>query len=301
MKFKEYMHVEKLGSTETEGILDGACYIFPKLDGTNASIWIDDDGWRFNIPTVMAGSRKRELSADKDNAGFWQWATSHPVIKELLIRRRWRLYGEWLVPHTLRTYTDDAWRKFYVFDVEDEHGNLLHYKEYAQELELCGIDFICPFSVSYHPSLEESASWLDRSTFLIKEGKGAGEGIVIKNYDFTNRYGRKVWAKLVREDYKAAKNTGSKLKPRDNQDVESAIVNRYVGNAMVDKVHAKIANEMDGWSNRHIPRLLSTVYHDLVKEEMWDAIKNLKFPVVNFRTLNHLTTAKVKELRPDLF
>ena len=28
-----------------------------------------------------------------------------------------RLFGEWLIPHRLRTYRDDAWKRFYVFDV----------------------------------------------------------------------------------------------------------------------------------------------------------------------------------------
>lgn len=42
MKFNKYQHVEKLGNKEVEGINIGTCYVFPKIDGTNASIWNDD-------------------------------------------------------------------------------------------------------------------------------------------------------------------------------------------------------------------------------------------------------------------
>lgn len=42
MNFHPYQHVEKLGTAEVDGILDGTVYVFPKLDGANASVWLDD-------------------------------------------------------------------------------------------------------------------------------------------------------------------------------------------------------------------------------------------------------------------
>lgn len=36
MQFKKYIHLEKYGTTETQGIELGTAYVFPKLDGTNA-------------------------------------------------------------------------------------------------------------------------------------------------------------------------------------------------------------------------------------------------------------------------
>ena len=44
MTFKKYPKIHRLGKEETEGILDGVCYIEEKLDGANASIWIDKRG-----------------------------------------------------------------------------------------------------------------------------------------------------------------------------------------------------------------------------------------------------------------
>ena len=37
-EFVKYQHVERLGTDETEGILDGIVYVFYKIDGTNGSV-----------------------------------------------------------------------------------------------------------------------------------------------------------------------------------------------------------------------------------------------------------------------
>jgi hypothetical protein len=67
MEFKKYMHLERFGTSEVEGIEIGTTYVFPKLDGTNASVWFEDG-------KIKAGSRNRELSFDNDNAGFYKWS-----------------------------------------------------------------------------------------------------------------------------------------------------------------------------------------------------------------------------------
>ena len=58
MYFRKYQHIERFGTMEVEGIELGLCYIFPKIDGTNSSVWLGEDG------QIHAGSRKRELSLE---------------------------------------------------------------------------------------------------------------------------------------------------------------------------------------------------------------------------------------------
>lgn len=65
MNFKKYQHIEKLGTTEVEGILEGQVSLFYKIDGTNSCIFLKDDN------TLGFGSRTRELTLDKDNGGFY--------------------------------------------------------------------------------------------------------------------------------------------------------------------------------------------------------------------------------------
>ena len=61
--FKKYQHIERLGTDETEGILDGLVYVFPKIDGTNGSIWWEPtcmSKTTKNHGCIRFGSRNRE-------------------------------------------------------------------------------------------------------------------------------------------------------------------------------------------------------------------------------------------------
>jgi len=288
----KYQHVERFGNVEVEGIEFGECYIFPKIDGTNASVWIEGGEPHF-------GSRKRELE-DSDNAGFKAENLHNETIMCLLENRpELRLYGEWLVPHSLKTYAPDAWRKFYVFDVctvSDEGGlTYLPYDEYSPLLDKFGVEYIPPIAVVKNPSYERLVDIIKQNNYLMDSPDSVGEGIVVKRYDFKNRFGKTVWAKIVTADFKAKhiKAMGPRV-ITEKQMVEQEIVDKYLTKSMVEKVYNNISVEQDGWSSKFTMRLLSTVYHDLVIEELWPAIKHMKNPTINFKTLQYLTFAKVK-------
>ena len=306
--FVKYQHLERFGTSEVDGIEMGTVYIFPKIDGTNASVWLAEDG------TVQAGSRKRHLSVEDDNAGFCAWATNEPSIREyLLANPTHRLFGEWLVPHSLRTYREDAWRKFYVFDVAtvkdtselthegDSKLRYLHYEVYRPGLEAFGIDYIPPIATATNSNKEQLTEQLKKNVFLIEDGKGVGEGIVIKNYAFVNRFNRQTWAKIVTSEFKEkhVKTMGApELKGR--KQVEAEIANEYVTTALCEKVYAKIENE-GGFTSRRIPQLLNTVFYDVVREDTWNYVKKHKMPTIDFSTLQKHVFAKVKERMPHLF
>lgn len=300
MNFVKYQHVERYGNAEVEGIEAGTCYVFPKIDGTNASVWLGEDG------LVHAGSRKRELALDNDNAGFMNAIVKDERIKTFLKDNpSMRLYGEWLVPHSLKTYRDDAWRKFYVFDVcigNEESGlEYLPYPYYSIILQRYGIDYIAPIRIIRNGGLDEFVRCLEQNDYLIKDGAGTGEGIVIKNYDYKNKYGRQTWAKIVTSEFKDKhrKEMGAPVTEVDL--IEARVVDRFVTNAFVEKEYAKIANENNGWTSKMIPQLLSRVFHELICEEMWNILKAFKNPAINFKVLNNFTIAKIKEVKPELF
>jgi hypothetical protein len=211
-----------------------------------------------------------------------------------------RLYGEWLVPHTLKTYIDAAWRNFYVFDVVSEDGRYLPYEEYKVLLDKYNIEYIPPICKVNNPTYERLVNQLEKNGYLVKDGDGTGEGIVIKNYDFVNKYGRTTWAKIVKNEFKAkhAKTDVTELK--ENKIVEDEIALKYVTKSLVEKEYSKIDAE-SGWRSQYIPRLLNTVYYCLVKEESWNFIKEFKNPTIDFKRLHYFTTARVKELKPELF
>lgn len=294
-EFKKYMHVERFGNTEVSGIENGECWIFPKIDGTNASVWM-------NNGAVQCGSRRRHLSTSEDNAGFCEWAKKENSIIEFLnCNTDLRLFGEWLVPHTLKTYTEKSWRNFYVFDVfNDATGAFIPYEEYKLMLDEFEINYIPALALVNNPNPEQLTKFLDKNTFLVKDGEGTGEGIVIKNYDFVNRYGRTVWAKIVKNEFKTQHGKNNKIKPTLlTEEIEMEIVDKFLTPALVEKTYAKIS--IDGWESKMIPKLLNVVFYDMVNEEIWNICKKFKMPKIDFRRLNTLAIQKIKEIKPEIF
>ena len=131
-------------------------------------------------------------------------------------------------------------------------------------------------------------------------GSQIGEGVVIKRYNFVNKFGRTVWAKLVRNEFKAKhqKCMGPTVITA-KATIERTIAEEYVTASLVEKEYAKIA--LDGWSSKCIPRLLGTVWHCLISEEAKNFIKKHRNPTVDFKLLNRYCNARVKELKPEVF
>lgn len=292
MTFIKYQHLERFGTIETEGIDRGMCYIFPKIDGTNSSLW-----WNRGL---QAGSRNRHLTLENDNRGFYEWALEQSSFQDFFLEYpQLRLYGEWLIPHTLKTYQESAWRKFYVFDVIGESG-YLPYDEYSELLDKYDIEYIPPICKIENPTYERLISLLERNTYLIEDGKGTGEGIVIKNYDYKNRFGRVVWAKIVKNEFKAKHQKVSVTEVKESKIIEQEIVEKFVTKSLIEKEFAKIESE-SGWSSKFIPRLLNTVFYCLVKEDSWNFIKEHKNPTIDFKRLLYFSNNRVKELMAHLF
>jgi hypothetical protein len=298
--FKKYQHIERFGTDEVLNIELGNCFIFPKVDGTNASVWIEDG-------QIRAGSRNRDITPpNSDNAGFYEHISKDDRIKAYLTENpNHRLFGEWLVPHSLKTYRADCWRKFYIFDVctdKEDELEYIPYEIYKPLLDAHNLDYVPAIAMIKSGNYEQMIHWLDKNNYLIEDGKGNGEGIVIKNYDFYNKFGRQTWAKIVTSEFKEkhAKEMGA-CEVNGRKMVEEEIVGKYVTEALVNKTYDKIKVEKDGWQSKYIPELLNRVYYDLVNEETWNFVKEMKRPTVNFTTLFALSTHKIKELRKDIF
>lgn len=300
MSFVRYQHIERWGNTEVQDIQFGTCHVFPKIDGTNASVWVDD-----NL-NLCCGSRKQEVSVGDDNQGFAAFVQeSEPIQQFLLDYPQCTLFGEWLVPYSLKAYRADAWEKFYVFDVmrpsNDKGLDYLTYEEYQPLLESAGLDYIPEMAIIHNGNYEMFLKQLEQNDFLMQDGH-KGEGIVIKNYNFQNRFGRQTWAKIVSSEFKKKnqKTMGAPLK-EGKQMIEQLIADEFVTLALCQKVKSKIEASQAGWSSRHISRLLQTVYYDVVREECWTFVKKHKNPTIDFKTLQTLVILRIKYLLPEVF
>lgn len=88
--------------------LSRGCVITEKIDGTNASIYIGEDG------EFLVGSRNRWITPEDDNFGFAKWAYEN---KEALLRLGYgHHFGEWWGIGIQRHYGETR-RNFSLFNV----------------------------------------------------------------------------------------------------------------------------------------------------------------------------------------
>lgn len=317
-EFRKYDHVEHLDRPEVKGIEMGTVHIFPKIDGTNASVWLDGAG------QVQSGSRTRQLTIDADNAGFCAWVNSDDLKAARLrewLRANLIIYGEWLVPHTLKTYRADAWRRFWIFDVFDRStGRYVAWESYGPMMTDAGLDVVQPLCSIVEPSQAQLQAQVATNTFLIADGAGTGEGIVIKNYAWVNRYERQCWAKIVRNEFKEKHGTafGAAVKHGEFQ-VEVAIAEEFCTPTLVGKTRAKIItdiaskhgidlcqpNAQQDIEHEHrakiIPQLIGRVFYDMVTEEIGAILRKHKRASIDFGKLEQRVILRTKELACDLF
>ena len=278
MQYKSYQHIQKYGTAEVNGINKGTIYIFFKIDGTNGCVF----GKEGNLELGF-GSRTRELSdltKDSDNQRFVSLMKSteyQGVYNDLLAfiqeHPDFIVYGEWLVPSTLKTYKDDAWRQFYVFDILDTKSEkYIPYDTYKQwfDTKYKNIKYVPLLAKLENPSEEDLKALLQRTgEWLVKNG--LGEGIVIKNYDFVNQYGRRTWAKMLTEDYLNHKKTS-----RDNNHVEGeehptehAIIN-LMTLEHINKEKNKVMelHNSEPFESKFIAETINRCYDEFIKDNI---------------------------------
>lgn len=307
--FEKYQHIVRIDDPEVEGLRKGMVYLFSKLDGTNGQVWMEDGELHF-------GSRNREITLGNDNQGMAAALTKDDKYRQFFLRYPFvKLYGEFLIRNHVTHYNDSAWRKFYVFDVVDvsatgETKKYIPYEEYVPMLNEFGIEYIPMIAKLQNPRLADIVAHLDECTFLCDENR-PGEGLVIKNYDYVNKYGRTVWGKIVRNEFKQKKTEKwVKVSKVDYNEINEKILNKFCTEDFIWKEYYKLLHEFEDAGlnpkeNRNrgvfISRLLQRIYQALIEEEMWHIVKKLKNPTINFNLLKKEINSKVKETIPDLF
>lgn len=255
--FRRYMHVERLTDPIPErlrGLLHGVVTVFPKLDGANHCAWYDWDERR-----VMCASRRVVLADDNDSTGFYAYFDRHPEIAQICADHKGLVfYGEYLTPHTLKGYVDDAWGRWYVFDVwvatEDRY---MTPSEYIPILESYKIDYIPPVAYLNSPSRAMLGQLVENNHYLMKDG-AVGEGIVLKNYAYRNYRDEQVWGKMVTEDFRQTfgETWGVEKKKTDEEKFVLAILTEQ----FVSKELAKFTtDEGREWEDRMFPDLIKVL------------------------------------------
>ena len=291
MKFEKYNKIHALHKDECVGILDGKCYLQEKVDGANASIWLEDG-------LVHYGSRSRDLFKANDGFnGFGGWVATHPKLAAFFEKYpNYRLNGEWLVRHTVG-YKELSYKKFYLFDIVVEEGETkttLDFEEMYKLAEEFEIPAVHLYAVIENPKLDDIKKFAGMSMLGDK-----GEGIVVKNMTFVNNFGDKTWGKYVTQEFKEdnAVTFGGNNKHSEAYE-ETYYMNKFMTLARVQKVLHKLESKEGKLSEKHIPQIMGTCFHDLVTEEGWSITNEMSKSgkAFNFKTFKSLCDRKSKSI-----
>lgn len=301
--YRSFIHVERLDKTKIDvnAFLNGKIYIFPKLDGTNAVAWADNDG------NIHCGSRKREVSLDKDNANFMNWFmtdNSTEKLRAFLVDRpNLIIYFEWLAgvdgmkqTGAIKQYLDPGAWIIGVFNIDT--GHYINYDAYYSFLAGVYNKIDHPMVILDNPSYEDLTDILNHNHYNLPSDT-LGEGIVLWNYDFKDRWGNFQVAKIVAKEFHEKKGQSQKMKtPANREGLEQNIVDAFVSSADCEKCKQKVTTIVEhDWtgSSKEIGMFLNMLYTDLIQEEMWSIVRRFKNPIIDFNILKTFVFTKGRE------
>lgn len=260
-EMKKYTKVIRFDKGKYQDILEsGHIIVQEKLDGANASFT-----WNEMTNTLDVFSRNCLLDEENDLRGYYAWAKQLNV--ELVKKYPHYIYfGEWLVKHKL-DYGSNM-DQFYLFDIFDKQKHkYLPFDIVRQEAERLGLNLIPVFYEGSTRPVEELKQFVGKS--LLGD---VGEGIVIKNVNYQDKFGVQIYLKMVSDTF--AEKVKAK-KPKDqNVTQEELFIETFLTVARVEKFLYKLVDEgvlPDHFGVKEIPVILRELgprlYEDLIEEE----------------------------------
>lgn len=265
MEQRKYTDIVRMGHRSTAGVVKEGDYItvYEKLDGANASFKVG------NGPAeILAFSRNTQLSSENNLRGFYEF-TRKIVPHELMSGVIY--FGEWLVKHKV-DYGDNA-GTFYLFDIYDELDSSYAPTDFVMaEAARLGLAIAPILYAGPYVSFEHLQTLVGRSALAATPD--SGEGIVVKNVDFRDRFGHQTFVKMVSESFREMMPQKAPRDPNAPQSPESVFVSTFLTTGRVDKLLRKLVDEAvipESFGLEDMGTILRELgprtYADLLKEE----------------------------------
>ena len=268
-EIKKYTDVVRYGKSSTEDVLHKGDYISitEKIDGANASFRLDEE----NKLGVSCYSRNTLLSEGNRLSGFYDWVTDNIIPIKDKLNPNYIYYGEWLVQHKVR-YKEECYHKFYMFSVWDiEKEEYLSDEIVKSEALRLGLTTTNYFYEGEFISFEHLMSFVGKSDITLEPN--TGEGVVVKNVKYKDRFGRQMFVKLVSEKFAEVKKQKVPKNPKVNDELTN-LVKTVLTKPRVEKLLFKLVDEgvlKEDYEIEDMGLILKTlgskVYDDIMKEE----------------------------------
>lgn len=294
---KKYMDIVRLGHKTTQGVLKKGDYITitEKIDGANAHFILDED----SPIRITCGSRNLKLSESNALNGFYFYVAER--INPDLLTENYRYYGEWLTSHKVQ-YKPEAYKQFYLFSIYDESiGRYLSDEIVKSEAVKLGLATPEYFYEGEYISFEHLLSFVGKSNLSLTPN--SGEGVVVKNVNYTDNYGNQCFVKLVSEAF--AEIQKQKLPKDPSQlDVVMSLVQSVLTKPRVEKILLKKVDEGELNSEfgiedmgKILKLITSEIFNDCIKEES-EVFENKDMDSIR-KAFGKYTPVVVKEVLKD--
>lgn len=314
-----YQHVERIGNDEVQGLLQGTLWIQEKLDGANLSVSWDQEANDFIICSRQNvvyhhgechnNSFSRAVEHVKSDPNFVLLFEQNPNVIlrcEYLTKHKVPILPEFegkVVIFDVETFKlSDAFLMAtaddneFIDDVIKYDYSYLHYNDYenlrTQFNTLLWLSAVSADKVT----VEQLQEWSQGNSQYCEYR----EGIVIKNYEFTNKWGFTKWGKVISPvfDQKKALKTKAKLEVGE---LEQLFVNKFVTPGYVEKEIHKIRDAKGEVSTKDMGQIIGRVPYELFQDEMWRFLGKANAGEFNFRVWRAATIEKVREYALSYF
>lgn len=239
MEQKKFTDVVRLGHKSTVDVLQvgDKIVIQEKLDGANASFTLDND-------ELHAFSRNRKLDASNTLGGFYEFIVIKFKDNNHLLNEDYIYFGEWLNPHKVKY--EGYEKQFFLFDIysKSKH-NYLEFKEVEHEAITLGLNLIPVFYQGEYESFEQLESYVGQTKVNGKIGDNQlGEGIVVKNVDYRDRFGNQLYVKMVVDEFREVQKQKKAKNPSEYMNTpEYILAESLATKGRIDKIIYKLRDE----------------------------------------------------------
>jgi len=277
---EKYSKIKYIGDSENQSIFqrkDKEIIVTEKVDGANFRVMKEDGDLVFGSRNVSDLDRDNEQF--KEVMDYIEDVVNIDKMDEDLI-----YVGEYMNKHSIEYNWKDI-PTFIGFDVlHKESGNPLNFDYAFDKMTEAGFEFI---NVLFRDTVREWKScnpnnYMNDSAY--RDGKP--EGIVIKNYNRLNQYGRPLFAKMVTEDFREKKFANFSRKTTSKKNTPF-IIEKYITKARIKKIINKMTVEEGKDLSRELMSngLYHRVINDAFQEEITSMLTDKKVDKID---VNHL-------------
>jgi len=243
-------------------VLDGYVLVQEKIDGSQISFGIDENG-KLNMR-----SKNKEIDVENPD-GMFKTAVEFLVKYQSVLHPNWIYRGEYLLKpkHNTLEYYRVPHNHIILFDICNGLESYLPYSCLCIEAKRIGLEVVPLIAEGVFTEadiLELKDEWLSRESIL---GGTKVEGVVIKNYNVFTAEKKVAMAKIVRQEFKEQNSSNWKDEHPTSQDIIQRLIETYRNEARWRKAvqHLRDAGELQG-EMKDIPLLMKEVSADVLKE-----------------------------------